>query len=34
MSTPHNLPWEDTPVPEDMQKFRDMDEIESDLFYV
>jgi hypothetical protein len=31
MSTPHNLPWENVPLPEDMKKFRELDEIESDM---
>lgn len=31
MSTPHNLPWENIPVPSEMQKFRDLDIIESDM---
>ncbi len=31
MSTPHNLPWENVPVPEDMARFRANDLMESDL---
>jgi len=31
MSTPHSLPWEDSPVPVDMEKFRELDLVESDL---
>lgn len=31
MSTPHNLPWEHVPVPEEMQKARELDIIEEDM---
>lgn len=31
MSTPHNLPWENEPVPEEMELFRELDEVESDM---
>lgn len=31
MSTPHNLPWENVPVPDEMAKFRELDVIEEDM---
>lgn len=31
MSTPHHLPWEDTVVPSEMQRVRELDEIEGDM---
>lgn len=31
MSTPHSLPWEGLPVPDEMQRARDLDELEGDL---
>lgn len=31
MSTPHNLPWENIPVPDEMQKFRELDAIAEDM---
>lgn len=31
MSTPHHLPWEDEPVPEDMEMFRELDLVEEDM---
>lgn len=33
MSTPHNLPWEDVPVPEEMQLMRNLDIVEADMPY-
>ena len=31
MSTPHNLPWENVPLPDEMAKFRELDVVESDM---
>lgn len=31
MSTPHNLPWENIPLPDEMAKFRELDVIEEDM---
>lgn len=31
LSTPHNLPWENVPVPDEMQWARDLDLVEADL---
>jgi hypothetical protein len=31
MSTPHNLPWENVPLPDEMRKFRELDCIEADM---
>lgn len=31
MSTPHNLPWENIPVPDEMARFRELDCIEEDM---
>lgn len=31
MSTPHNLPWENVPVPEEMSKYRELDIVEQDM---
>jgi hypothetical protein len=31
MSTPHNLPWENVPLPDEMAKFRDLDAIAEDM---
>lgn len=33
MSTPHNLPWENETVPDEMQLARELDEIEEDLIF-
>ena len=33
MSTPHNLPWENVPVPVEMQLARELDEIEGDMIF-
>jgi len=34
MSTPHNLPWENVPVPDEMAKFRELDCIAEDMIDV
>lgn len=31
MSTPHNLPWENVPIPVEMDLMRELDEVESDM---
>jgi hypothetical protein len=31
LSTPHNLPWENVPVPDEMAKFRELDAIAEDM---